>query len=90
LKDIDIQWLYWHTSQVVYPPGQEGSLFITTRVSERNIVFKDPTAIDDSECNPHLPTKRKCRATTSSLVNHYYVADVEEMTVIIISFLYIL
>ena len=79
-----IQWLYWNPNQIVYPAGQDGCLFITTRVTERNIVYKDSDAINDSECNPLLPTKRKCRTTTSSKANIYYIADVEDMTVCII------
>jgi len=76
-----IQWLYWNPSQIVYPAGQDGCLFITTRVTERSIVYKDESAYNDAECNPHLPTKRKCRTTTSSKKNVYFVADIEEMTV---------
>jgi len=78
-----IQWLYWNPNQIVYPAGQDGCLFITTRVTERNIVYKDSDAINDSECNPLLPTKRKCRTTTSSKANIYYIADVEDMTIMV-------
>jgi len=78
-----IQWLYWNPNQIVYPAGQDGCLFITTRVTERSLVYKDSTAIDDTECNPHLPIKRKCRTATSSSSNVYYVADVEDMTIMV-------
>jgi len=77
-----IPWIYWDPSQIVYPAGQDGCLFITTRVTETNIVYTNPDAINDSECNPYLPTKRKCRTTNSSK-KHYFVADIEEMTIMV-------
>ncbi|OUM69318.1 hypothetical protein PIROE2DRAFT_2822 [Piromyces sp. E2] len=92
-KDIDyppvqmngktIQWIYWNSAQVVYPAGQDGCLFITTRVTEKNLVYKNKDALNDNECNPHLPTKRKCSTTLSAEANHYYVADIEDMTIMV-------
>lgn len=79
-----IEWLYWNPSQIVYPAGIDGSLHITTRVTVRNLVYENDEALNESDCNPHLPTRRICRTKTSSSAKVYYVADIEQMTVIII------
>jgi len=77
-----VKWLYWNPVQTVYPAGQDGCLFITTRVTVRNTVFSnDKSSLD--ECNPSAPTSRKCRIKTSSTSEVYYVADIEDMTIMV-------
>jgi len=78
-----IEWLYWNPSQIVYPAGIDGSLHITTRVTVRNLVYENDEALNESDCNPHLPTRRICRTKTSSSAKVYYVADIEQMTVMV-------
>jgi len=77
----EIDWIYWSTTQIVYPAGQDGCLFITTRVTERNLVFKNPE--NSEECNPFLPSTRKCRTTTSEKKNTFFIADIEDMTIMV-------
>jgi len=79
-KSID--WLYWNPIQTVYPAGQDGCLFITTRVTVRDLIYADKT-IYKEECNPHAPTSRKCRSVTSSTKKNYFIADVEDMTIMV-------
>jgi len=77
------KWIYWSPTQIVYPAGQDGCLFITTRVTERSLVYENSDSANDNSCNPFLPTKRECRTVTSKTSNSYVVADIEPMTVII-------
>jgi len=69
-----IQWLYWSTTQAA--SVQDGSLFITTRVSERSFQY-------NSACNAYFPTKRECRPKMNNEKKTYYVADIEDMTLMI-------
>ncbi|ORX86671.1 hypothetical protein BCR32DRAFT_264826 [Anaeromyces robustus] len=78
----EIKWIYWNAPQIVYPAGQDGSMFITTRVTESNLVYKKGNDFNESECNPFLPTKRSCRQTSVNPTT-YYVADIESMTIMV-------
>jgi len=83
MNNMTIPWIYWNAPQIVYPAGQDGCLFITTRVTETNLIYKDPEAYNDPECNPYLPTKRKCRTVSKGKSNVYVVADIEPMTIMV-------
>ncbi|KAG4091117.1 hypothetical protein H8356DRAFT_1709489 [Neocallimastix lanati (nom. inval.)] len=77
------KWIYWSPTQIVYPAGQDGCLFITTRVTERSLVYENSDSANDNSCNPFLPTKRECRTVTSKTSNSYVVADIEPMTIMV-------
>jgi len=78
------QWIYWSPTQIVYPAGQDGCLFITTRVTEGSLVYENSDAANDSSCNPFLPTKRECRTKTRKNPDStYVVADIEPLTIMV-------
>ncbi|KAJ3270478.1 cytochrome c oxidase subunit 1 [Terramyces sp. JEL0728] len=68
--------IFWTPDQIVFPySGEQGVLFITTRVSITNIPA--PT-----NCSLSIPTSRACSGSNvSGIKKTYYVSDVESLTI---------
>ncbi|KAJ3323463.1 cytochrome c oxidase subunit 1 [Boothiomyces sp. JEL0866] len=67
--------VFWTPDQIVYPyAGEQGVLFITTRVSITNVPAQ-------SNCSLSVPTSRSCSGNNAQgKKKTYFVSDVESLT----------
>ncbi|KAJ3323464.1 Long chain acyl-CoA synthetase 7 peroxisomal [Boothiomyces sp. JEL0866] len=68
--------IFWTPDQIVYPySGEQGVLFITTRVSITNVPAP-------SSCSLSIPTSRDCSGiNVKGVKKTYFVSDVESLTI---------